>query len=281
MLIDQKLSLGSLVRTYWPQVLITWVLTLIETALLAALPLLIGYSIDGLLDGDASPFFWLVSVMGALLVLAVGRRVYDTRAYGSMRVKLGAALIKRVDAKPVSAVNARLGMSRELVDFLESEAPVIMTGSIQVIVAITILYSLHGVFAGAAGFATVAVLLIYAVSGKRFFVFNRALNQQVEEQVGVLQFGTTTAIRNHLWSLRRHEVKISDTEALVYGLIFAVLMLMLSFNLWFAATQTGVSPGQIFSIVTYSYEFLESAVVLPAALQSLTRVSEITQRINS
>ena len=73
---------------------------------------------------------------------------------------------------------------------------------------------------------------------------------------------------------------MSDTEALVYGLVFALLLAMLGFNLWFAATESGASPGQIFSIVTYSYEFMESAVILPATLQSLTRIAEITARIN-
>ncbi|MEM6915931.1 MAG: ABC transporter six-transmembrane domain-containing protein, partial [Verrucomicrobiota bacterium] len=80
--------------------------------------------------------------------------------------------------------------------------------------------------------------------------------------------------------LRRHEVRLSDTESLVYGLVFLVLLSMLAFNLWFAAARSGFSAGEIFSIVTYSYEFLQSAVALPFALQTLTRLREITQRIN-
>lgn len=280
MLFDQKLSLGSLIRIFWRQIAITWGLTLLETALLAALPLLIGFSIDGLLNGDSTPFFWLISSMGVLLVLAIGRRVYDTRAYGSMRVELGDALVQRRKGESVSAINARLEMGRELVDFLEQEAPSVMSATVLVVMAIAVLYSFSEIFAASAVSATIAVLLIYGTAGNRFFNLNCDLNQQVEKQVGVLQDGAKAAIRSHLLSLRRHEVRLSDTEAMVYGLIFAVLLSMLSFNLWYAAAQTTASSGQIFSIVTYSYEFLESAVVLPAALQSLTRLSEITQRIN-
>ena len=73
---------------------------------------------------------------------------------------------------------------------------------------------------------------------------------------------------------------MSDAESVVYGLIFAVLLAMLGFNLWFGATKTGSSPGRIFAIVTYSLELLQSSVMLPAALQSLTRMNEITNRIN-
>lgn len=56
---------------------------------------------------------------------------------------------------------------------------------------------------------------------------------------------------------------------------------MLAFNLWFAATQSGATAGQIFSVVTYSFEFVQSVVVLPMVLQSLARLSESTKRINA
>ncbi|MEM8987052.1 MAG: ABC transporter six-transmembrane domain-containing protein [Pseudomonadota bacterium] len=280
MLSSRRLSIWSLVRVFWRQMSVTWGLTLLETVMLAALPLLIGRSIDGLLNNDASAFFWLLGAMGALLILATGRRIYDTRAYGTMRVELGAALVQKATGEPVSAVSARLYMGRELVEFLEKEAPLVLTAVIQVAVAIIVLFSFDMMLALSAGGATAAILLTYAAAGGRFFKLNRDLNGQVEQQVVALESAVPDAIRVHLSAIRRHEVRLSDTEALVYSLIFAVLMAMLGFNLWFAATQTGATPGQIFSIVTYSYELLESAVVLPVALQSLTRIAEITERIN-
>ena len=59
------------------------------------------------------------------------------------------------------------------------------------------------------------------------------------------------------------------------------LLSMLAFNLWFAATQSKASAGEIFSIVTYSFEFVESSIALPMLLQAVTRIKEITERINS
>ena len=55
---------------------------------------------------------------------------------------------------------------------------------------------------------------------------------------------------------------------------------MLAFTLWIATTQTHATPGEVFSVVVYSYEYIESAVTLPMILQSITRLSEITDRIN-
>ena len=171
-------------------------------------------------------------------------------------------------------------MSRELITFLETEAPIVIMAFLQVIVSLVILFSFHGWLAATAGTATILALLIYWAASGRFFRLNGDLNSQAEQQVAVLDRGVRESIVLHLTNLRRHTVRISDTEAVIYGSIFVVLLSMLGTNLWFAATQLAASPGQIFSIVTYSYEFIESAVMLPATLQSLTRISEITQRLN-
>ena len=41
-----------------------------------------------------------------------------------------------------------------------------------------------------------------------------------------------------------------------------------------------ITAGRIFSIVTYSWEFVESALVLPLTLQSWSRLAEIINRTN-
>lgn len=280
MLDGRTLSLGSILKVFWLQVALTWTLTLIETLLLVSLPLLIGFSIDGLLNQDWQPFYLLGITMASLVVISVVRRLFDTRAYGKMRVELGAAVVDKARGSPVSKINARLDMSRELITFLETEAPIVIMAVLQVVVSLIILFSFHGWLAATASAATILALVIYWVASGRFFKLNGDLNSQTEQQVTVLESGIRESIVLHLSNLRRHAVRISDTEAIVYGLIFVVLLSMLGTNLWFSATQIAASPGQIFSIVTYSYEFIEAAVMLPAALQSLTRISEITQRLN-
>ncbi len=276
----ERLSMATLLRVFRFKVVVTWTLTILETAMLALFPLLIGRSIDGLLGDDYTAFTQFIAAMAVLTVVATGRRVYDTRAYGSMRVALGRAQAHRAGKEAISVTNARLLMGRELVDFLEEEAPLSITGLIQVIVALVVLFSFHSLLALAAGAAAAVMLGIYGLSARRFFTLNSDLNEQSEAQVAALESRDLSRITAHLVGLRRHEVRLSDTESLVYALIFTALLTMLGFNLWFAATQTGATPGEIFSIVTYSYEFIQMSVILPMALQNLTRLAEITERIN-
>ena len=128
--------------------------------------------------------------------------------------------------------------------------------------------------------ALASIILIYALFRKRFFRLNRALNQQKERQVQILSAEGGLSFARHLRAIRRHEVSISDTEAVVYGLIYLGLLGFILFNLWFATTLITPSAGDVFSIITYSTSLLEASIALPMALQTATRLAEISERIN-
>ncbi|MEM6482184.1 MAG: ABC transporter six-transmembrane domain-containing protein [Pseudomonadota bacterium] len=278
---SERLSLATIIWSFPGRIAATWSLVLVETVLFALLPLLIGWSIDGLLADDWEAFAFFVVALASLLGVSIAWRVYDTRAYGTIRVELGKALARRGESQTVSVVTARVEMGRELVDFLEITAPETLAAFVQVAVSILVLFLFHSTLAMSAGGAAIAIILIYAGFAGLFYSINSDLNARRERQVTTLESGSLRAVSAHFLGLKRAEIRLSDAESLVYGLIFLVLLSMLAFNLWFAAVQSGASPGQIFSIVSYSYELVQASVVLPAALQALTRLEEITVRINT
>lgn len=277
---DRPLTLRTLLRAFWFRVGVTWALTFLETALWVVLPLLLGFTIDGLLEQEFGPFWQLCGILLALVVVAVLRQIIDTRIFGTMRVELGQALADRNRALPVSALNARVLMARELVDFLEQEMPVLMAAIVQLIASVLILFTYHWALSVFAIIAGGAMLLIYGKYHDRFFRLNRAINARAEKQVRLLETRTGPAFGRHLRLLRHWEVRLSDTEALVYGLIYAVLMGLVIVNLSFTALVMVASAGAIFAIVTYSWEFMDAAFNLPEALQQWSRLSEIIERIN-
>ncbi|GAA0779241.1 hypothetical protein E1180_19010 [Roseibium denhamense] len=281
MLTDRPLTIGTLLRVFSRRIVLTWLMTLAETTLMALIPLFIGFAIDDLVEGRMENFWQLAGIMAALIVFAVIRRIYDTRAYGSVRVALGKEQAVRSSSLPVSALNARLSMGRELVDFLEQNLPDAMTAAVQLTVSVIVLYAFAPMLAVAAGAAAVAMVLIYALFHGRFFRLNSALNRQSEKQVSVFEQRKSRPIHVHLMRLRQHEIRLSDTEAVLYGLIFVVLLGLILFNLWFAASRLDMTVGTIFSIISYSWEFVESALALPVTLQTWSRLSEIMRRLNS
>ena len=280
MLKGKQLTVSTLLQSYRRPIALTWVLTLVETALTALAPLFIGFAIDGLLEQRMTELYWLMAVLGGLIVVSVIRRIYDTRIYGTIRVDLGNELTGRSAHIPISTRNARLGMSRELVDFLEQEAPALIASTVQLGVSFLVLFLFDPMLAYSPLTSAIVMIAVYSVFHRRFFRLNANFNQQSEQQVNILEMRSPKEIFSHLSKLRRIEVQVSDTEAFVYGAIYTVLMGFLIFNLWFAATNLTATVGAIFSIISYSWEFVESALLLPMTLQGWSRLSEIMQRIN-
>jgi ABC-type multidrug transport system fused ATPase/permease subunit len=281
MLKDRKLKIGTLLSVFRWRVILTWLLILSETALTVLIPLFIGFAIDGLLSGDFQPFVHLGALMVALTLIGVIRRIYDTRVYGTIRVELGRALAARFSNLPISSLNARIGMGRELADFLEEILPSAIAGVVQFIVSAILLFYFSPTLALSACGVLVGMISVYALFHSTFWQWNRALNEQMEHQVGILEQRRDRPVLVHLKKLRRFEVKLSDTEAILYGVIFVLLIGLILFNLWFATQNLDATPGMIFSIVSYSWEFAEAALTLPVTLQSWSRLSEITTRLQS
>lgn len=280
-LVGEWLSVGALLRNFRGAIGVTWLLTLCETAMTALVPLFMGFAIDGLLANDPSSLLTFGVLVGGLIVVGVVRRVFDTRAYGTIRVALGLELAARANGRSISKTNARIGMGRELADFLEERIPELLSSFVQLGVALVILWSFHpALFASSLG-AGILTLLIYAAAHQHFFHLNGDLNHQMEQQVEVLSVGSPRGIWIHLTRLRKAEIRISDTEAVVYGAMFMALLGFIVFNLWFAAGTTDITVGRMVTIVLYSWEFLDSALILPTTFQGWTRLSEITSRINS
>ena len=274
------LDVGLLFRHFRWQVLLTWLLVLLENTLLALIPLFIGRAIDALLGGAPGALWEVGAVMAALLVVASLRRAYDTRCYGTMRVQFGSEVVKRIADRPVSQVNARLDMSREMVDFLEAHVPELLTAVVQVIVSIAILWTFDSRLGISALAVFAAVSLLYALFHRRFYRLNSDLNTQTEQQVAILEQGKPASLLAHLERLRHHEVRLSDTEVFLYAGIFGGMFGFVLTNLWLASTIPAVTAGMIFAILSYSWELVESGITLPIVLQQWSRLSEIRERLN-
>lgn len=276
-----QISLINIISANKLAVATNLVINTIEIALLALVPLFIGFAIDSLLANEFSDFYLLIVILISLIAMSVLRRVFDTRAYGHIRVKVLTELAEKNKSLAVSTLNARLSMGRELVDFLEESIPELLNATVQFSVSIIVLYFFDPILALAAFIASLLMMAIYSLFHRGFYALNGTLNKQTERQVSVLETKSPSQLLTHLTRLKRLEIKISDREAILYGSVFFVLLSVVAFNLWFATLTGEISAGKIFSIVSYSWEFVGAAIVLPITLQSWSRLSEITARINS
>ncbi|OED74916.1 ABC transporter permease [Vibrio splendidus ZS-139] len=280
MLFKHPISLLTVIRLNPLKVSVTWLMVLAENVMLILLPLFIGYAIDGVLNQSFQPLMMLALILIVLVIISVIRRFYDTRVYGAIRVKLSNLVERNLRGLSISTKDARLTMSRELVDFLEDDLPSLMTAVVQLVATVIILSTFHFSLALCMLSAGISMLVIYGVFHRTFTRLNGKFNDQVEQQVKLLSGARLSALRSHFERLKLCEIKLSDTEAVVYGLIFIVLFGAVIGNLWMVSQLIDPTAGQVFSIVTYSLEFVETAVMLPITLQTFSRLTEISQRLN-
>ncbi len=113
MLFRYPITLRLVIKLSLKRVALTWLIVLAENVLMMLLPLFIGFAIDGLLEQNLRPLLTLGFILFALVVISVARRVYDTRVYGAIRVRLAKLVARNLRAVPISVKDARLTMSRE------------------------------------------------------------------------------------------------------------------------------------------------------------------------
>lgn len=275
-----KLTIRSLLKHHNGKIGFTWLMVALENMLIVLLPLFVGFTIDGLLKNELTHLTILAFLLTLLVVISVVRGLYDTRAYGAIRIEVGESVVNQMQHQKLSIRNARLDMSREFVDFLENDIPPLLTAVIQICASIIILTSFHISLGISAVIASSIMLVVYGSFHQYFIRLNASLNNQFERQVSVLSRVPFLGVRRHLERINRREILISDAEAIVYGLIFFALFGFVIANLWLSTNVTQPTAGEIFSIVTYSLEFVEAAILLPITLQALSRLTEISRRLN-
>lgn len=279
MRLEKALSIQELFRSFPLQIGTTWLLVLTENVCMALTPLFTGYAIDGLLASENRNLFMLAGVLISWSILAVVRRLYDTRAYGTMRVEMGKRLDRQYPDLAISTKKARLDMGIELVDFLEEDVPVFLTAAVQIAVTLVILALFNWRFSVAAVLLSMGMLLVYLAFHKRMYRFNAGLNNQIERQVHILEARSHKHLLAHLRSLRRWKVRLSDAEALLYGGVFSFMITYIVYTLWLSTQLSHMTVGSIFSVVSYAWEYIEATEQITALLVLGPRLREITGRL--
>ena len=128
-----------------------------------------------------------------------------------------------------------------------------LTGVVQLLVSIAVLFGFDRRLGLAALGALGAIVLTYALFHRRFYRLNGELNAQSELQVSILEQRRLESLVAHLRKLRRSEVRLSDTEAVLYGGIFAAMFAFVLGNVWISATIPMITAGAIFAILSYSW----------------------------
>ena len=251
-----------------------------EALLTLLFPLFIGYALDDAISGTYEGVFHLGALGLTTLVIGGGRRFFDSRFYAKTYQNMGSEVISGLSEQNTSLKSARLGMLKELVEFLEFSLPELIN-AIVALVGVMIIISLLNlnVFFGTL-ITTMLILTIYWISRMKTLHFNKASNDEQERQVEVISKNDKTELENHLKKIMHWNIKLSDLEALNFGLAWMVLTIFLVVSIVISADVQSVKYGVLFSLIMYVFQYMENVINIPIFYQNWLRLREITNRFN-
>ena len=129
-----------------------------------------------------------------------------------------------------------------------------------------------------------AVLLPVILIGYRYgkFMLNltKSKNDELEKQVDIISTKNKRWIEEHYQALRKWQIRISDMEAMNFGIMEVMILGVIIFSLLVLNKSAGmIAAGDIVGIYTYLLKFVSGLDTIPYTLQRFSTLRDLTQRI--
>ncbi|MFM7710944.1 MAG: ABC transporter six-transmembrane domain-containing protein [Ferruginibacter sp.] len=274
--------LSRIIQSYARRLGLTYFLFILEVSGSLLRPFFLGIAVNDLIH-DSYRGLLLLGISHLLwLVIGSIRQMYDTRTYADLYTSLVTGfLFRKRKHQDVSRLCARASLSRELVDFLEADVPYIAEAFFNILGSAILLFY----YDASVAFICLAVLfpvgIISRYYGKKMLLLSAEKNDELEKQVSVIAMGNKERIRDHFSALRRLQIRISDKEALSFGLIELLVLVVISLSLFVSSGKItgGLEAGTLLAIYNYVLKFVSGLDSIPYALQRVALLSDITARI--
>lgn len=274
--------LKRLIKKHRYQLILTYLLFSLEMLGSLLRPFFLGVAVNDLIKGSYQGLLLLCIVHGVWIIAGTIRHMYDTRTYSAIYTSLVTQfLARRYSRAEVSKLSAHSTLAREFVDFLEFDLVYVIDAIYSIVGSLVLLYFYDAAVVGICLALLVPVLAISYFYGKKMKTLTRQKNDELEKQVNIISQGNKFLISSHYNKLRKWQVKISDKEAVNFGIIEILVMIVIGSSLLISTNLFGttVLAGNIIGMYSYIQKFVSGMDTIPYTVQRLTSLSDITRRI--
>ena len=188
----------------------------------------------------------LATVHLAYMLIGTVRHMFDTRTYSAIYTSLVTKFLsRRFSQIEVSKLSAHSTLAREFVDFLEHDLVYVIEAGFNVLGSLILLFfcfSDKTVVLICLGIL-IPIMIVSRLYGRKMKSLNKQKNDELEKQVDIISTGNNALIREHYSNLRKWQVRISDKEAINFGFMeVMVLIVMPNFSSsWSSPTRCSAS----------------------------------------
>lgn len=264
------------------QLFITYALFSIETVGGLLRYYFFGEAVNDIIKGGYSGLIVLAVVHLVYLSVGTMRHIYDSRTYSAIYTSLVTKLLsRRINKFDVSKLAAHSTLAREFVDFLEQDLVYVLEAFYNLAGSLIILFFYDNTIALICLVILVPVMMVSYVYGKRMNRLNKERNDELEKQVDVISTGSKIKIQNHYNNLRKWQIKISNKEALNFGFMELMVLVIITVSLIVSKNihNSAMMTGSLFGIYSYILKFTSGLDTIPYTVQRLSSLNDIAKRI--
>lgn len=264
------------------RILSTYALFTIENLLRLAQPFALGWAINDLLTGQMLGVGVLVGQHVLHLLVGLVRQVYDTRTFSAIYSDLATRMIvsQRASGVDVSRVTARASLSREFVEFFERSIPMLMKVGFSVAGSVIMLAWYDWMIVACCLGLLIPAALLSRHYSKWTRRLSRGLHDELEKEVDVIHSQNEIDVRNHFDEIARWRIKLSNAEAINFGLMECFILGAIVAVLFRACHLPTVQAGDIFAVFRYLMLLLMGLDGLPRLIQQVSRLRDVSSRLH-
>ena len=269
------------VRPHRGALAVSYGAAVIESTFELLYPFAIGLAVDELLDGSWGGVTVFVVLSLAHTCLGVARQWYDTRLFNRMSAEFATDLVEdqRAEGVATTSVVARTLLADEYVDFLRSGVNTAITAVFAVLGSLVMLFFYDPLLGLVAAAVAIPVAVINRRLMRRSAGIFRALNDQSEREVSLIDEGSVKDVRRHFGVIAGHWNRLSDAEGVSWGVVDVIALGLAVFAL-VRATGTSEEVGVIFATIAYVWAYIGGFDQVPAVLQRMSNLADIRRRLD-
>jgi len=242
-------------------------------------PLLLGKSIDGLINGS---YLWLILLATSYCLsnfFNYKRMVYDTKVYTKIYNDIVFRFLGKSDLDDSTKI-ARTDMANDIVHVLEGYVHYYIATIVTVIGSISFIYSENYKVGILVGIAFIFILFSVTLLFKKIRQSIILRNNNEENKVKALQQGYEQSV-----SFFNRKRKLSIFESTLQGKNWFLANFIKHFFLIIAitllvTTSKVITIGSVITVYSYVNNFLMALMSVPIAVEMYSRLSDILRRIN-
>ena len=263
-------------------ILATYTLFAIENLLRLAQPFALGWAINDLLNEQMLGVGMLIVQHVLHLLVGLVRQVYDTRMFSAIYSALATQMIvsQRASGVDVSRVTAHASLSREFVEFFEHSIPMLMKVGFSVAGSVIMLAWYDWMIVAYCLALLIPAALLSHHYSKWTRRLSRGLHDELEKEVDVIHAQNEIDIRNHFDEVARWRIKLSNAEAINFGLMECFILGAIVAVLFRACHLSTVQAGDIFAVFRYLMLLLMGLDGLPRLIQQVSRLRDVSSRLH-